>query len=181
MEKIKREQPNRPRRDFEKWELEIQGAIGWLKRGGGFKQGNEMSDQEAIQGIMLEFLSAFERYTPWLILVETEKGKPIKPGHRVTYYQRDEKSSKALPPPISMESFRPIWKVVDKIWDQEKLMPVDLTFKRIKFSPDGKRAIGNVEIGRYDQPHTDGYFFLFEKREGGWKIRLAREYPISKV
>ncbi len=163
-------QSSHPQRNFDKASLQYEGAMDWLNRGEPeFKESPGMPDKEAIREYILEFMTTFERLTPWLILENAEKGKPVKPGHRVSYYQRDEEAR-----PGSPESRFPINRVVRKIWETEKKLPIDLTSEEIAFNPDRTRALAFVKYRRYEKNGWFGYTFLFWKVEGEWRFRLAQ-------
>ncbi len=166
-----------PQRDFDKAFLQYEGAMDWLNRGGPeFTQPPEMPDEEAIRELVLEFMATFERLTPWMVLENTEKGKPVKPGHQVSYYQRDVEAR-----PGSHESYFPIHRVVDKIWETEKKLPIDLTFGEVALNPDRTRALVLIKYKYFDDLRIDGYTFLFWKIEGQWQFRLAEGYNVMIV
>jgi hypothetical protein len=131
-----------------------------------------MPDEEAIREYIMEFMVTFERLTPWLVLESTEKGKPVKPNHRVSYYQLDEEARAG-----THEYYSPLKKVVSQIWDAEKKLPMDLTFRGIAFNQSRTGAFAFIDYNRYDRRFSGfGYTFLFWKIEGQWRFRLAHGY-----
>jgi hypothetical protein len=157
-----------PQRNFDRAILEIEGAMDWLKRSSPeFIQPAGMPDEEAIRELILEYLVTFERHTPWLILEDSEKEKPVKPGHRVSYFQRDEEAM-------------PVYRVIEKVWSAEKMIPIDLRFNVLAINPDHTRALVLIDYVHYDSPNRrDGNTFVFWKINGHWQFRLAEKYLVA--
>lgn len=183
---------------YEKARLIETGAIRWLK--GEFPEIKETpgtSEWDRIKDLIYSFFNVFERYSPWLILPEEEKGTPIEEHNRVKYYPKKkrlielenmifsmDKGAKTYPPGFNRDEYKALSlenrEIVSKIsrenWEEEKLMPVRVDFGEMTYTDDKLGLLVDVYLKVYETDHSDKYRFYLEEELGHWEFRYAYKH-----